>query len=287
MAECPDFLAIGHVTKDLLQGGGHTIGGTATYASLTALRLGCSVAVLTSAPPSLDLSVALPGVTVQLVPSSSATTFENIYHGLRRRQIVHGIAERLRPEHLPDAWRNIPVVMLCPLVSELGLDWLDVFPRSLLGVTPQGWMREWEGDGLVRHKPWSDAESVLSRVDVLVFSEEDVGGDEALIRQYTQWARIAVVTRGRRGATVFQSGKQRSFPAFRAREVDPTGAGDVFAAAFLVRLRETGDPYLAAPFANCAASFAIEGPGTTTVPTRQQVEERLRQGQYVVERAGA
>jgi len=42
-----------------------------------------------------------------------------------------------------------------------------------------------------------------------------------------------------------------------------------------LRLRETGDAYQAAPFANCAASFAVEGDGTTTVPTREQVEERL------------
>jgi len=123
-------------------------------------------------------------------------------------------------------------------------------------------------------------------VDVLVFSEEDVARDARLIREYSQLARIAVVTRGWRGATVFWNGESRECPAFRAREVDPTGAGDVFAAAFLVRLKETDDPYLAAPFANCAASFAIEGPGTTTIPTRGQVEERLRLGEHIVERAG-
>ena len=278
-------MAIGHVTKDLLPGNGYTIGGTATYASLTAQRLGSTVGVLTSAPVDLDLSTALRGIDVHIVPSADATTFLNTYQGQERRQFVHGLAKPLMPPHLPVSWKRAPIVLLCPLVGELGLDWLGAFRKSLVGVTPQGWMREWDAQGLVKQKPWAEAQQILSDVDVLVFSEQDVAGDAGIIRQYTRMARIAVVTRGWRGATVFWNGDSRDFPAFQAREVDPTGAGDVFAAAFLVRLQETGDPFLAAPFANCAASFAIEGPGTTTIPTRRQVEERLQTGQYITERA--
>jgi sugar/nucleoside kinase (ribokinase family) len=59
--------------------------------------------------------------------------------------------------------------------------------------------------------------------------------------------------------------------------VDPTGAGDVFAAAFLVRYRETGDPFASALFASCAASLSVEAPGLEGVPTRARVEERFRQ----------
>jgi 1D-myo-inositol 3-kinase len=279
MVESPDFLAIGHVTKDLLSDGGFAVGGTVTYASLTAHSLGLSVAVLTSAPRDLELSCLLPGIDLHIVDSAVATTFENIYEGERRQQFVHSTASPLRASHLPRAWRQASIVLLGPLVGELGLDWLGEFPDALVGVTPQGWMRKWEGNGRVASKPWLEAERILSSVDVLVFSQEDVAGDEELIRQYTEMARIAVVTRGRGGATVFWNGSARRFPAFCAREVDPTGAGDVFAAAFLVRLKETNDPHEAATFANCTASFAIEGSGTTTIPSRQQVEARLRYGQ--------
>ncbi len=279
MVKSPDFLVIGHVTKDLLSGGGYTVGGTATYAALTACGLGLSVAALTSAPPDLDLSGALRGIDLHVVPSPVATTFENVYEGQRRNQFVRSTARRLRVLHLPPTWKQASIVLLGPLVNELGLDWLDVFPAALLGVTPQGWMRQWDNRGQVTPKPWQEAGQVLSAVDVLVFSEEDAAGDEALIQRYARMARIAAVTRGRHGATVFQNGSARDSPAFRAQEVDPTGAGDVFAAAFVVRLKETGDPHLAAPFANCAASFAIEGRGTTSIPSRQQVEERLRLGE--------
>jgi 1D-myo-inositol 3-kinase len=274
-----DFLAIGHVTKDLLPDGNYTVGGTATYSSLTAHRLGLSVAILTSTSPDLDLSGALAGIDVHTVPSALPTTFENIYTGQRRRQVVHSTASPLRAADLPRELERSAIVLLCPLVGELGLDWLGVFPEAVVGVTPQGWMRSWGKDGLVKAKPWDEAREILPNVQVLMFSEEDVGRDQALIKCYTSLAPVAVVTRGWRGASVFCAGEQRDFPAFRAEEVDPTGAGDVFAAAFLTRLKETGDPYQAAPFANCAASFAIEGPGTTSIPTRYQVEERLQHGE--------
>jgi 1D-myo-inositol 3-kinase len=280
MVACPDFLAIGHVTRDLLPDRGSTVGGTVTYACLTARALGLSVGVVTSAPTDLDVASALRGIHLHVVPASQATTFENIYIGSARRQRVHGIASTLHPVHLPSGWQTAPLVLLAPVARELGTDWLGVFRCALIGVTPQGWMRQWDSSGQVMARPWEEAPEILPAVDVLCFSEDDVGRDEQLIHKYAGAARIAVVTRGRRGATVFHDGTSRDFPAFRARELDPTGAGDVFAAAFLVRLQETGDTQLAATFANCAASFAIEGPGTTTIPSRQQVEERLLRNEH-------
>ncbi|MBI3733145.1 MAG: hypothetical protein HY259_06765 [Chloroflexi bacterium] len=39
-----DYLVIGHITKDLLPGGGYAIGGTSTYSALSAQRLGLNTA---------------------------------------------------------------------------------------------------------------------------------------------------------------------------------------------------------------------------------------------------
>ena len=51
----------------------------------------------------------------------------------------------------------------------------------------------------------------------------------------------------------------------------------MFCAAYLIHLHETGDPYASARFANCVASFSVEGLGISTIPTRAQVDERLKQ----------
>ena len=140
-------------------------------------------------------------------------------------------------------------------------------------------MRRWGEDGLIHAVPWEGAEEVLSVADVLVFSEDDVGGDRDLIHRYGSMVKIMVVTQGRRGSTVYYQGQRpHHFPAFVAQEVDPTGAGDVFCAAYLVHLAETGDPFASARFANCVASFSIEALGINGIPTRQQVEQRLKMG---------
>lgn len=69
-------------------------------------------------------------------------------------------------------------------------------------------------------------------------------------------------------------------PGFKStQEVDPTGAGDVFAAAFLWHLhQQNGDWKTAAEWANCVASFAVEKRGVTGVPKLADVEKRWKNG---------
>jgi sugar/nucleoside kinase (ribokinase family) len=64
------------------------------------------------------------------------------------------------------------------------------------------------------------------------------------------------------------------FPGYPATEVDPTGAGDVFAAAFLLWLRRTGDPRAAGDFANRVAALAVEREGLDGVPARDELLAR-------------
>jgi sugar/nucleoside kinase (ribokinase family) len=154
-------------------------------------------------------------------------------------------------------------------------------PNVLLGVTPQGWLRAWDSAGLVHATDWAGAAPVLERADALIFSEHDVGDDPRQVQRFVAQARVAVVTQNGSGATVYweHGTRRRALPAFRVQEVDPTGAGDVFAAAFLLRYYATHDPVESTRYANCVASFAVEGPGTSTLPTPEQVEARLRGGE--------
>jgi sugar/nucleoside kinase (ribokinase family) len=57
--------------------------------------------------------------------------------------------------------------------------------------------------------------------------------------------------------------------------VDPTGAGDVFAAAFLCHLHASGNPREAADFANRVAACSVEKIGFASIPTRAEVVDRF------------
>ena len=271
----PDFLVIGHVTRDL-QEDGYTIGGTVTFASLTARNLGQRTAVVTRASPDLSLNPLYQGIEMLRLPSPVTTTFQNLYStDGTRTQFLRAVAGQIKVSDIPPAWREAKIVLLGPLADELEGSIAGIFPRALIGVTPQGWMRGWDDEGRVFPKPWDGAAEVLNYAKVVVFSEKDVQRDENVIQAYARMAEILVVTHGPGGATVYHRGEVRHLPAFETVEADPTGAGDVFAAAYLIELERSGDPYAAAHFANCVASFIVEKPGAEGIPTLEQVERRL------------
>jgi 1D-myo-inositol 3-kinase len=286
LATPPDFLVIGHVTKDLRPDGTFTIGGTATFASLTAQRLGLRAGVVTSASPDLlaCLPEALPGVAVAATPAAESTTFENIYQNEHRRQYLRGRAAPLGPADVPAAWRQARIVLLGPLDQEVPPELATAFEGALVGATPQGWLRQWDSAGLVSPTAWAAAPLVLPHLHALILSREDLraqnGGDqqeqiEALLKAWAQLTPLLVVTEGAQGATLHHAGTARHFRAFPVTEVDPTGAGDVFAAAFLIQYALGQDAAAATRFANCVASFAVEQPGAQSIPTPEQVAARL------------
>jgi sugar/nucleoside kinase (ribokinase family) len=272
-----DYLLIGHVTQDRVDNR-FVLGGTATYSALTARNLGQRVGVLTSAAFEPGLVDVLHGIQVARLPAEETTRFVNTYVDQARVQHVEARAEILRAEQLLPEWQRAPIVHLAPIAAEMESDIVDSFPEALIGVTPQGWMRAWDEQGLVRPIAWPGAERVLARADVVIFSEQDVE-DQAAIDRYASQARLLVVTRGERGATIYQGQELRHVAAFQCkRQVDPTGAGDVFAAAYLIHFNKTRDPFVSAEFANCVASFAVEKRHFGGIPTLDLVAERWKSG---------
>lgn len=270
----PEFLVLGHVTKDVVEGG-FRLGGTATYASLAALRLGLRVGVITSVSSDLDISSTFRGIEVHCIDSPVTTTFENVYLRHGRDQFVRAVASRLTVEDIPDHCLASPVVLLGPVAQELDPNLVYAFPKALIGVTPQGWMRKWDEQGKVYPKSWEEASTILPHATVLILSREDIGYQEEVIAGYAASMPVVAVTEGSGGAKVHFGGEWHHVPAFQAVEVDPTGAGDAFAAAYLIHYAKRGDPLGAALFANCVASLAIEQEGVAGLPTLEQVRKRM------------
>jgi hypothetical protein len=289
MLPTPEFLTIGHITRDIHLDGSFSLGGTVTYAALTAHRLGLAAAIVSCADPQLiaELPSLLPHIRLQIHPSPQTTTFANQYTEGYRIQYLHACATALCKSDVPTAWLTAPIVLLGPLIQELSPDFVSLFPRrpgALVAATPQGWLRRWNADGRIWPTPWTAAEQVLPFLDVLILSHEDLlpfangSRDEvaALLACWGQHIPLLVATDGRYGATLFRNGTPQRFPAYPIREVDPTGAGDVFAAAFLTHLYRHDDPTQAINFANCTASFSIEQEGIKGIPTLEMVLHRLK-----------
>lgn len=272
------FLCIGHCCHDLAEGR-PVLGGTASYASLVAARLGLETGILTSFGPDFEFSRLFEerGIQVCVKPDEKTTVFENIYRADIRTQYLHAKASDLFPADVPDIWKNTPVVQFCPIAGEIDFSLLQSFPDSLRAATIQGWLRQWDGQGKVSPKAmdWQQ----LAYMDIVVMSDADIAGFETAIPEIASCARVLAITQGARGARVFHAGQEHFFPSFPVREVDATGAGDVFATAFILKYAEKRGIAAATAFAHVAASFVVEGSGIDNLDALEKIEERLAQYQ--------
>lgn len=266
-----DYLVIGHISLDLTPSGVR-LGGTAAYSALTARALGLRVGVITaSSPDKTDLS-ALKDVVVVSAPSEHCTTFENIYTESGRRQILHHQASPLSLGNVPENWRRAAIIHLGPVAQEVDAVLPGSFSPSLLGLTPQGWLRAWDGSGQVRRSSWESAEQALERAGAVVTSIEDVGGDEEQIEFMAAHTRVLAVTEAAAGSRLYWYGDQRRFRAPEMREKDATGAGDIFAAAFFIRLLATQDPWESARFATQLSARSVTRVGFESIPTAEEIQ---------------
>jgi hypothetical protein len=271
-----DFIAVGHVTLDRVAGD-RRLGGAAAFAAITASRLGLRTALVTSAAPDFPFWDDLAGVEIHCQAARQSTEFENFYASGTRRQRVLGLAGAISKESLDPVRGRLAgdaAVLYCPVVHEIDLVLEPLVPGGLCGAAPQGFFRRWSPEGMVEPRDWEGALEALSSCDVVSMSEEDHLAPEELAESFP--GRAFAVTRGRAGLRLYSGADIYDLPSFPATEVDPTGAGDVFAAAFLIALREGKPVVTAARWAACAAALSVEAPGVEGIPTRRVLTARLQ-----------
>jgi sugar/nucleoside kinase (ribokinase family) len=232
--------------------------------------IGLRVGIVTALGPETSLA-PLGNIPIIAIESPNSTIFENIYTEQGRIQYLRAQATRLDFRSVPEIWRQASIIHLGPIANEMDAILPADFSPALLGLTPQGWMRQWDSACRVSRGEWLDADTALARAGAVVISREDVNGDDELIEHMAQQTRVLVVTESAAGAVLYWNGDRRRFRAPKVTEVDATGAGDVFAAAFFTRFVATRDPWEATRFATMLASCSVTRPGLEGIATEGEV----------------
>jgi len=266
-----DYLVIGHLTCDLTDQGPR-MGGTAAYSALTAAALGLRVGIVTAWGAEVPLG-RLASIPVVNHPTETSSTFENIYTASGRIQYIRAKAPMLDYYMIPEPWRQASIVHLGPVAQEVQPGLVRHFPNALLGLTPQGWLRDWDETGRIRAIEWPEGSFTLAQAGAAVISVEDVGGSEERIEEMATACRILAVTESHLGARIYWNGDVRRFRPPSVPELDATGAGDIFATAFFVRLFMTRDPWEAGRFATQLAAYSIQRVGLDSVPTPEEIQD--------------
>jgi sugar/nucleoside kinase (ribokinase family) len=274
------LLIAGHIVKDITVSGWRP-GGGALYAAAQASRLDVEVAVATACARDVDPKALLPDVVWRVQDSEATTEFENTYRDGHREQRLLARGRAIDFAMLPAVWLAAEIVLLTPLFHEIAPSVVAQIAAgsALVGVAAQGWLRELDGDR-VRPSAFEESPGWLAG-DVVFVSDEDVRDGES-VAAWRAHVGVVVLTRGRGGCTVWDLSGRHDVSAAIVREEDPTGAGDVFAAAFLVRYEETRDVVDSARFAAAAGALSVRGQGFEAVATRDEIEALLRRGQVKV-----
>lgn len=270
-----DYLLIGHITQDITPEGTHP-GGAVAFAGLTASALGMRVGIVTSWGEESDPEI-FRNLKIANHRCEHSTTFENIYTPSGRVQKIHHLAPHIDYYHVPESWRETRIVHLAPVAQEIPPNIVRSFPHSDIYLSLQGWLRQWDEQGCVSPCEWPEAGYILQQVNAAVLSEEDVQYDDEVIYQMAASVPILAVTKGPLGADIYSEGKITSIPAPATEEIDPTGAGDIFAAIFFSQLTHNGDPIRAGELAVQVASDSVKRTGLDGTPTEETLYQLAKE----------
>ncbi len=206
------------------------------------------------------------------------TAFRNTYrHGVRTQRMPRR-AGPLRSSDLEDLPGAPRIVHLAPVAGEIGPSIVPALPAgALIGLTAQGLVRRTDVAGRVRWRPWRTRRDLLRVADVVILSTEDIREDPAAGRAYLEEARLGVLTRGSESIELFRDGVTTEVPVTAAAgRHGRTGAGDVFAAAFLSELADGAAVEQALEFAAAAGAVWVARRRWHVFPGRADIERRLR-----------
>lgn len=295
----PRVLVVGHLSEDRTPEGPR-LGGAASYAGLLLHRWGARTEILTAADAAFPFLDALAGIPLTRLDSTTRTVFENRYRadGSREQRLLSRAAP-LPEEAVAKAVAALPpgsAVLYAPIADELRGS--GPLPRpagagSFAGAIPQGMLRRADpASGRVTLAAPADLSRRLSGLDLVCLGEEEarVAGIRSAPARAPGRENLApaprpllAVTKGAAGALLFGPSPSDPaeaetppllVPAFPAKPVDPTGAGDVFAAALLFGLWRGEAPERAARLAAAAAALTVEAPGVAGIPRRAEAAAR-------------
>jgi len=288
-----DLVTVGHFALDWIVRKNlksrWTLGGPPTYVSLSAKALGANVSAISKVGSDFSDEyitwLSRNGIDLRGVKRTNGPTtrFRIVYDDTT--ETLQLIA-RCEPIGLEDLEREVKTkaIHIAPIADEISSRAALTLCRhgKLISLDPQGFLRRFDPNGYVHQKRWLD-KTLLKEIDILKASSRELSLAtrtkdlrKGLSKARRLGPRICIATMGADGVLLLS--EDASFykvPAYTPPHVvDPTGAGDAFAGAFLVEYLESGDSVWSTAFASAAASFVVEGVGPSNFGARHQTEER-------------
>lgn len=292
-----DLVTVGHFAIDTIRSpkvvpARTTLGGSATYVSVAAARLGAKVSVISKVGKDFpdrflgwlqNNDVDLSGL--KRTRSDVTTEFSLRYqHNYRRRLQLKAVAPSIQTSDIPDLLQT-QAIHVAPIANELSTNVVQALRKStrILSLDPQGFVRSFDSHGNVQSKRWR-GKAILELVDIYKSTQDEMRTVtrttdmvQAARRIQDYGIRIVIATQGLQGSTLlFENDFYKVSPCKPKVVLDPTGAGDAYIGAFLAEYIRGEDPYWCACAGSAAASFVVEGVGPEHFGNREETYARAR-----------
>ena len=218
------------------------------------------------------------------VISGKTMAFQNSYNedGTRKQRCLN-VAPKLLVKDMPKNYMDSRAFYISPLAGEVDEELLKGLRRkgNIVMLDPQGLMRKISKNGEVSIALDKNIlNGVLKLVDIVKIGKDEIEvfkmkEKEILSMLAKNGVRIGIITRGKDTVMVLHNKRFLEIRTLDIAVEDPTGAGDVFGAAFLSEYMTRFDVEEAIKFATTAAALKIEHKGPSGFPSKEEIARYL------------
>ncbi|MEM2635178.1 MAG: PfkB family carbohydrate kinase [Nitrososphaerales archaeon] len=168
-------------------------------------------------------------------------------------------------------------MIVSPIVGEISLDFLKRVSKvsSIIYLDPQGFLRAFNSYGKCYLKPieyeiekWAKIMKVDNEEAFQITGQKDLKQASIILRK--KGVSIVLAT-DKRCVLLFYENNSYKIPTPSVKVIDTTGAGDIFAGAFLTTYLKCNDPLWSACVATTASSISIQYRGLAKIPESKKI----------------
>ena len=176
-------------------------------------------------------------------------------------------------EHIPEEWLATKIIHLGAVAKEINPETCVNFPDAAVCISLQGWLREWDENGTIQPSPFPVIKNPFPENTSAFLSIEDLGFDQSSLDYLCSLFPLLVLTKGKDGVEFYWKDKLKSISVNPREEVDPTGAGDIFAAAFMnYFVIEEKSIEKSVRLASALAAISVTRPGIEGIPSESEIQ---------------
>lgn len=221
-----------------------------------------------------------------LVTGEVSTGFNVIYDKKGDRTLRNlGDAGKIHESDIPPDFFESDAVLIGPLIQEIPPDTLRYLATnsSLNLLDPQGLLRKIDRNKAIENIVIQNVKSILQDIDILKLTSEEAflmansKSTEDVPKILSEMGpKIIAITFAEKGSIIYEDGELVvRIPAYPVNAIDPTGAGDVYAAGFIFEYLKTKDLIKSGFFASAAASFMVENMGIDYEINEYLIRQRI------------